>query len=191
MRETALNKTVYSLLKKGRLNMPRWTPHDLRRTSRSCWSEQLGIPWDLCERLLGHVLPTVVRTYDTGSYLEQRRDALQKWAACLERIAGSGAPVVALPSGIGMRVAGSRLAALRTDAGDGNPIPDFRSAAVWTSPRGAVGRGRRWDVATSVSARVPGDIGSVGAVDRLSARIGTTAASFTACWHNFSVVAYR
>jgi integrase len=100
MRETALNKTVYWLLKKRRLNMPRWTPHDARRTARSYWSEKLGITWDLCERLLGHALPTVARTYDTGSYLEQRRDALEKWAAYLERIAGSGATVVALPSGI-------------------------------------------------------------------------------------------
>jgi hypothetical protein len=50
------------------------------------------LPWDLCERLLGHALPTVARTYDTGSYLEQRRDALEKWAAYLERIAGAGAP---------------------------------------------------------------------------------------------------
>lgn len=59
----------------------------------------LGIPWDLCERLLGHALPTVARTYDTGSYLEQRRNALENWAAYLERIAGSGAKVVALPDG--------------------------------------------------------------------------------------------
>jgi len=88
MRETALNKMVYWLLKKGRLATPRWTPHDLRRTARSLWSEKLGISWDLCERLLGHVLPTVARTYDTGSYLEQRREALERWAAYLNRIAG-------------------------------------------------------------------------------------------------------
>jgi integrase len=87
MRETALNKIVYWLLKNRRLEMPRWTPHDLRRTARSYWSEKLSIPWDLCERLLGHALPTVARTYDTGSYLEQRREALEKWAAYLERIA--------------------------------------------------------------------------------------------------------
>jgi integrase len=99
MRETALNKTVYWLLKKGRLNMPPWTPHD-RRTARSQWSEELGIPWDLCERLLGHALPTVARTYDTGSYLDQRREALEKWATYLERIAGPGGKVVALPAGI-------------------------------------------------------------------------------------------
>jgi integrase len=99
MRETALNKTVYWLLKNGRLSMPRWTPHDLRRTSRSIWSEKLGVSWDLCERLLGHALPMVARTCDTGSYLEQRRDALEKWAAYLERVAGAGAKVVALPSG--------------------------------------------------------------------------------------------
>jgi integrase len=98
MRETALNKIVYWLLKNRRLKMPRWTPHDLRRTARSYWSEKLSIPWDLCERLLGHALPTVARTYDTGSYLEQRREALEKWAAYLERIAGPGAKVVALPN---------------------------------------------------------------------------------------------
>lgn len=91
MRETALNKTVYWLLKNRRLEMPRWTPHDARRTARSYWSEKLGIPWDLCERLLGHALPTVARTYDTGSYLEQRRDALEKWAAYLDWIGGSEA----------------------------------------------------------------------------------------------------
>jgi integrase len=100
MRETALNKIVYWLLKNRRLEMPRWTPHDLRRSARSYWSEKLSIPWDLCERLLGHALPTVARTYDTGSYLEQRRDALEKWAAYLERIAEPEQEgVVALPAG--------------------------------------------------------------------------------------------
>jgi hypothetical protein len=69
------------------------------RTARSYWSEKIGIPWDLCERLLGHALPTVARTYDTGSYLEHRRDALEKWAAHLERIAGAGTKVLALPAG--------------------------------------------------------------------------------------------
>jgi hypothetical protein len=84
-----LNKTVYYL------RMPPWTPSD----SQIAMVGEARYPVDLCERPLGHALPTVARTYDTGSYLEQRREALEKWAAYLERIASSGAPVVALPSG--------------------------------------------------------------------------------------------
>jgi hypothetical protein len=38
-RESLLNNTVYWLVKNGRLNMPRWTPHDVRRTARSYWFE--------------------------------------------------------------------------------------------------------------------------------------------------------
>jgi len=71
---------------------------DFTTTGRSYWSEKLSIPWDLCERLLGHDRPTVARIYDTGSYLDQRRDALEKWATYLERIAGADAAVVALPA---------------------------------------------------------------------------------------------
>jgi integrase len=50
--DTALARAVREHLAAGRLKMPPWTPHDLRRTARSYFSEKLGIPWDLCERLL-------------------------------------------------------------------------------------------------------------------------------------------
>ncbi len=98
--DTALARAVRELFKAGKLKkMPAWTPHDLRRTARSCWSETLGVPWDLSERLLGHALPKVARTYDTGVYLAQRRAALEKWAAYLDRLAGPGADVAFLPAG--------------------------------------------------------------------------------------------
>lgn len=91
--DTALARAVRELLKGEKLTMPAWTPHDLRRTARSYWSEKLGVPWDLAERLLGHALPKVARTYDTGVYLEQRRAALEKWAAYLAQLQAGGGRV--------------------------------------------------------------------------------------------------
>jgi len=70
-----------------------------RKASSRGHMRETALNKTVCERLLGHALPTVARTYDTGSYLEQRRNALENWAAYLERIAGSGAKVVALPDG--------------------------------------------------------------------------------------------
>jgi integrase len=94
--ETAIARVVRELFKAGKLKMPAWTPHDLRRTARTYWAEKLGLPWDLCERLLGHQLPKIARTYDTGSYLEQRRGALEKWDAYLQHLERPAAPVAFL-----------------------------------------------------------------------------------------------
>ena len=59
------------------------------------------MPWDLAERLLGHSLPKVARTYDTGTYLDQRREALEKWAAYLRVLEQGGGKVTFLPSASG------------------------------------------------------------------------------------------
>lgn len=96
--ETALSRTIRDLRGAKLISGPRWTPHDLRRTARSYWSEKLGVPWDLAERLLGHALPKIARTYDTGVYLEQRRAALEKWAAYLEQLEHGEGKVAFLPA---------------------------------------------------------------------------------------------
>jgi integrase len=72
-----------------------FTPHDLRRTARSCFTEKLGADVLIAERCLGHsVGGRVLLTYDTGDYLEQRRALLDKWAVYVEQLAhGSGAKV--------------------------------------------------------------------------------------------------
>jgi integrase len=101
--DTALARAVRELLKGAKLKMPAWTPHDLRRTARSYWSEKLGVPWDLSERLLGHALPKVARTYDTGTYLEQRRAALEKWGVYLEQLRRGDGRVAFLPAAGGAR----------------------------------------------------------------------------------------
>lgn len=70
-------------LKMGRLNIPRFTPHDLRRTMRTELGK-LGVAPHIAERCLNHSLGRIVETYDHGDYLAERREALNLWASKLE-----------------------------------------------------------------------------------------------------------
>ena len=65
--------------KVARLNMPKFTPHDLRRTMRTELGK-LGIAPHISERCLNHSLGKILETYDHGDYLEERRVALEKWS---------------------------------------------------------------------------------------------------------------
>ena len=61
--------------------MERWTPHDLRRTARTHWGDPLGVDPIVAEKLLGHALPKILRTYDRGEQWADRVEALDRWAA--------------------------------------------------------------------------------------------------------------
>lgn len=56
-----------------------FSPHDLRRTFRSGLSA-LRIPPHVAERSLNHSLGRIVDTYDQHDYLDERREAVQRWA---------------------------------------------------------------------------------------------------------------
>jgi hypothetical protein len=45
-----------------------------------------GVRPDISERVLGHAIPGVEGTYDRHSYADEKRDALEKLAAMIERI---------------------------------------------------------------------------------------------------------
>lgn len=62
-----------------------FTPHDLRRTARTCLA-RLGVAPHVAERCLNHKLPGINDTYDTHDYLAERRLALGAWAGLLERL---------------------------------------------------------------------------------------------------------
>jgi integrase len=95
--KAALDRTTAELRKaQGRKPMGHWTPHDLRRTARSLMS-RAGVPTDIGERVLGHVIPGVRAVYDRYAYLDEKRDALARLAAQIGRILHPGAPVVAFP----------------------------------------------------------------------------------------------
>jgi integrase len=74
--------------------------HDLRRTVRTGLSE-LGIPFDVAERVLNHAMPGLQSVYDKHSYGGEKRRALQLWAEHVLAIAEEReAKVVALRSAV-------------------------------------------------------------------------------------------
>jgi integrase len=65
--------------------MPHWTPHDLRRTARSNLS-RLRVPPHVAELVLAHAVGGIQAVYDVYDYLDERRHALESWAALLSQI---------------------------------------------------------------------------------------------------------
>jgi integrase len=93
----ALDRKIAELRKRQhRPPMPHWVHHDLRRTARSLMS-RTGVFPDVAERVLGHVIPGVRGTYDRYEYFDEKRDALERLAALIERILHPSDAVVTFP----------------------------------------------------------------------------------------------
>jgi len=78
-----------------------WRLHDLRRTLRSGLAE-LGVRYEIAERVIGHAMPQLERTYNVFAYREEKRLALERWARHLTAIVTDGraaSNVVELRSG--------------------------------------------------------------------------------------------
>jgi hypothetical protein len=67
------------------VELPDWTIHDLRRTARTHFSA-LPVPEVVRELLLAHKQKGLHAVYDQYSYLEEKRTALELWAARLRPI---------------------------------------------------------------------------------------------------------
>jgi len=66
--------------------MPPWTlSRDVRRTSKTLMA-RAGVRPDISERVLAHVIPGVEGIYDRYEYAAEKREALEKLAALIERI---------------------------------------------------------------------------------------------------------
>jgi integrase len=74
-----------------------WVVHDLRRTVRT-GIDKLGVLPHICEAVLNHLPPKLVRTYNQNTYENEKRKALDTWAHHLKTIVAqaSGANVTAL-----------------------------------------------------------------------------------------------
>ncbi len=89
--KAAFDKAVLASMKKRAKKgtkveaLPNWTLHDLRRTAKTLMV-RAGVRPDISERVLGHVIAGVEGTYDRHSYADEKRDALEKLAAIIERI---------------------------------------------------------------------------------------------------------
>lgn len=72
-------------------NMPRWTLHDLRRTTRTRLSA-LGVLPLVAELVIGHKQTGIQAVYDLHTYDREKRAALDLWQNKLLEIVGSSAP---------------------------------------------------------------------------------------------------
>jgi integrase len=62
-----------------------WRIHDLRRTVRTGLAG-LRVDPDVAERVIGHVIGGVRGVYDRHAYIDEKRDALERWAVHLAGI---------------------------------------------------------------------------------------------------------
>ena len=69
----------------GKVKLPAWINHDLRRTLRSRLSE-LRVNADVAEVILARVKPGIRGVYDRYEFLDEKRDALELWADQLKTI---------------------------------------------------------------------------------------------------------
>lgn len=74
--------TLWRALKSLPHGLEDFSVHDLRRTSRSLMAD-IGVPFDVAEKILGHKLPGTAAIYDRGGAMPQRRAAIEKLAALI------------------------------------------------------------------------------------------------------------
>ncbi len=67
------------------VDLPAWTNHDIRRTVRSNLS-RLRVTEEAREAVLAHARPGIKAVYDMHDYLDEKREALDAWAARLRSI---------------------------------------------------------------------------------------------------------
>lgn len=68
-----------------KLVMPKWTPHDLRRTAATKLSE-LGYTDEIIDSVLNHKKKGIVATYNRNRYDREKQQALEAWERKLKSI---------------------------------------------------------------------------------------------------------
>lgn len=86
IQHTTSVKKGHSLLQG--VDIPHWTPHDIRRTSRTLMSE-IGIPEEICEIVLNHSIKGLAGVYNKNTFLKEKRHALEKLGREIDRITGA------------------------------------------------------------------------------------------------------
>ena len=82
--EKAISKAISRI--QERVGIPYWTAHDLRRTFATQLGEALHVDPVVIEKCLGHKMPKIMATYNKNEMLPQRREALECWALCIQRL---------------------------------------------------------------------------------------------------------
>ncbi len=82
--ENALPRAIRRI--QGRVGIPAWTAHDLRRTFATQLGETLQADPVVIEKCLGHKMPKIMATYNKNEMLPQRREALLQWSHLIEKL---------------------------------------------------------------------------------------------------------
>jgi integrase len=81
-----ITRSVARCLKRFRKHgIAAFTPHDLRRTGRTGLA-RLGVKVDIAERVLNHARERIEATYDVHEYVDEKREALERWAKHLAEL---------------------------------------------------------------------------------------------------------
>lgn len=80
----ALSRAINRI--QGRVGIPHWTAHDLRRSFCTQLGETLHIDPVVIEKCLGHKMPKIMATYNRNEMLHQRKEALARWSQYLESL---------------------------------------------------------------------------------------------------------
>jgi integrase len=78
----SVNAILHKYCERMEEKCPRFTPHDLRSTARSHLSA-MGVPVVVAERALNHKIGGIIGIYDQHDFLDERREALERWTAFL------------------------------------------------------------------------------------------------------------
>lgn len=86
IKEYTCGQVIRRLHERGQLPIAHFTIHDLRRTVETGMA-RLRIPKELRDKCLGHVDGSVgAQRYDRHDYFDEKREALEKWAAHVMRL---------------------------------------------------------------------------------------------------------
>jgi integrase len=95
--KTALDERITAARKAAGIKaaMPGWVLHDLRRFFSTIAHDRLGVAPHIVEACLGHVSgfkAGVAGTYNKAEYLDERRRALERWAAFIDETVSGKRP---------------------------------------------------------------------------------------------------
>jgi integrase len=80
--ENTLARAISRIQK--RLNIPKWTAHDLRRTFATQLGQTLHTGPVVIEKCLGHKMPKIMATYNKNEMFPERKNALNQWGKYIE-----------------------------------------------------------------------------------------------------------
>lgn len=86
-KQSQLSQQAWKMRQQGTmLDIPHWSPHDLRRTVRTGLS-RMQCPHDVAEAILGHAKKGMAGVYDLNRHEPECKEWLQKWADHLDNLA--------------------------------------------------------------------------------------------------------